>query len=223
MSTDITVKSNTQLSAWGDFANDHLASAIAGDLVTFAKGDWRRGESKKEIGQNDTFLCNMMEIWTGWIRWEDGAAVEHRISRIVDFAPRIPRSELGYTDKGQWEADQSGNPKDPWSPTDRMIMRDVATDEICTFSTSSIGGRQAIAKLCQQFDRQRAEQNGQYPVVRLEAESYMHQTFGKIWKPKFVIVTWSYWDATGGPPAIAVTSDDPRTLVAQELNDEIPF
>ena len=45
MSTDITVKSNTQLSAWGDFANDHLASAIAGDLVTFAKGDWRRGES----------------------------------------------------------------------------------------------------------------------------------------------------------------------------------
>ena len=77
MNTDITVRSNaTQLSPWGDFANDHLASAIAGDLLTFAKGDWRRGEAKKEIGQNETFLCNMVEIWTGWIRWEDGAAVE---------------------------------------------------------------------------------------------------------------------------------------------------
>jgi len=159
----------------------------------------------------------MEEVWTGWVRWFDGKAVEHRIGRLIDFPPRLTREDLGHTDKTLWETDNNGHPRDPWAPSDRMVMRSAGDEaDLLTFSTSSIGGRHALSKLCQQFDRHYANQDGMWPEVKLLSENYVHDQYGKIWKPKFQIVSWAYWDATKAP-------EDPKTLTAQALDDEIPF
>jgi hypothetical protein len=126
MSNEVTiVNGQTQISPWGAFANETQASAIAGDIFKFAKGEWYRGEEKKSVPPGTKFLCNMAELWTGWVRWFDSRPVEHRIARLIDFPPKLLREDLGHTDKSLWETDPSGNPKDPWSPTDRLVMRDV--------------------------------------------------------------------------------------------------
>jgi hypothetical protein len=57
------------------------------------------------------------------------------------------------------------------------------------------------------------------PVVVLEAESYQHKDYGKVWKPKFRVVDWCYWDdETAADPDGAVQAQR-----AGEMDDDIPF
>ncbi len=225
MNQHLTVRDKTtEISPWQAFADKTVAAAIAGDLLKFVKGKWYRGEDKTPVPPEARFLCQMEEIWTGWVRWFDGKPVEHRIGRLVDFLPEVTREELGHTDESVWETDPQGNPRDPWAPTDRMVMRDVGeSTELLTFSTSSVGGRYALGKLCSSFSRARQKHEGQWPVIELEVETYTHNVYGEISKPRFKIVDWDFWDDSNKP--ITQTDDDPRTLAktAEALNDEIPF
>jgi hypothetical protein len=57
------------------------------------------------------------------------------------------------------------------------------------------------------------------PVVTLSSESYIHRDFGKVWKPKFLIVGWDYWDDEA-------KNDPAGTLQRQradEIGDSIPY
>jgi hypothetical protein len=103
--------------------------------------------------------------------------------------------------------------------TDMLVMREIESGDLLTFSTSSQGGRSALGKLCRAFDRNYRKHVGGFPVVELGAESYDHDLYGETWKPAFKVVGWAKW----GPDEIEVTEDDPRTLVAEELDDAIPF
>jgi hypothetical protein len=221
-STDIAIRnSQTETSPWQAFADDNLAAAIAGELLTFRKGKWCIGEAKEPVADDARFLCNMEEIWTGWVRWFDKKPVEHRIGRLIDFPRKITREELGHTDKNLWETDLAGVPRDPWAPTDRLVMRAIDRDELVTFSTSSVGGRFALAKLCSSFARSRKKHEMKYPVVVLGSETYEHESYGEIAKPNFKIVDWAYWDddhAGSRPMALA-----PAEEIAHELDDAIPF
>ena len=212
--TDIAIRHDYAVSPWRAFADENLASAMVGDLITFAKGKWRRGEGKEPVPEGARFLCNMEEIWTGWIRWFDGKAVEHRIGRLIDFPPRLSREDLGHLDESKWETDPSGNLRDPWAQTDRMVMRDE-NGELCTFSTSSVGGRHAISKLCKSFDTGSSKHDGYWPVVVLEVETYQHHVYGEIMKPRFKIVDWQPWDE-------AQAQKEPKPSV-DDLSMEIPF
>ena len=228
MSNEIATRNEqNQISPWRAYADENLAPAIAGDLLTFAKGKWRRGEAKALVPPEARFLCNMQEVWTGWVRWFNGQAVEHRIARLIDFPKPVPRQDLGHTDKSAWEIDPQGNPRDPWSRTDRMIMREVGptSSELLTFSTSSIGSRHALSRLCLAFDRSRLKHKGRWAIVKLEAETYEHHVYGEIAKPRFRIVDWAYGDVEASQalvaPPVVTTPNDPQ--VAKELDDKIPF
>jgi hypothetical protein len=84
---------------------------------------------------------------------------------------------------------------------------------------ASCGGRKAVAKLADRYDRLRHRFKAKMPVVTLESESYQHKTYGKILKPKFHIVDWTYWDdETAADPDGALPLQH-----AAEMNDEIPF
>jgi hypothetical protein len=103
-----------------------------------------------------------------------------------------------------------------------MVMKEHGTDNLLTFSTSSFGGRGALAKLCKEFDRNYRQHEGAWPVVQLGCDAYDHDVYGEIQKPVFKIVAWAHWDDS--LKRLAVTVDDPRTQVKNELgNDEIPF
>ncbi len=165
----------------------------------------------------------MSEIWTGWVRWFDSRPVEHRIARLIDRPPRVTRADLGHLDKSVWEADLHDNARDPWAQTERMVMRETGDNgDLVTFTTSSTGGRVALAKLCGIFNRESKKHESQWPVVQLDTETYTHNRYGEIAKPVFHITGWAFWDGADKPTQ---TAEDPRTLTQTDeaLDDAIPF
>ncbi len=206
------------------YAAETQASAIAGDLLAFRKGTWQRGENKDTVPAEATFVANMAHIWRGWIRWNDGKPVEHRLVPVGERPP--DRNELGHFDEAKWEIGNDGNPRDPWAPTDRIVLRESSDGELSllTFSTGSFGGRQALGKLCQAYAQRSAKHAGAYPVVRLTSDTWKHKEYGDIPKPVFEVVGWEPWDlhqgefplgsepepdADGGPANLGPPKDGP--------------
>ena len=71
----------------------------------------------------------------------------------------------------------------------------------------------------ERYDRLRYRHKAKFPVVCLKSESYQHTIYGKILKPVFRIVDWTYWDdETAADPDGALQAQN-----AAEMNDEIPF
>jgi hypothetical protein len=182
-----------QVSPWREAVNDEVGASF-GTFLKFAKGDWLLGEEGREVPAQTRFVANMEEYYRGWVRWWDGKPTDHLIGRVVDRHQVTKSEELGDLDESKWETEGNGARRDPWAKTVYLAMRDVGSDEIICFTSSSDGGRKAVAKLADRYDRQRHRNKAKMPVVTLEAESYQHQTYGKIWKPAFRIVDWAYWD-----------------------------
>jgi hypothetical protein len=225
MSTELTTVTRstgvalaTNVSPWRAAVNDEVGASF-GTFLKFAKGDWLLGEEGKEVPAQARFVANLDEYYRGWVRWWDGKPTDHLIGRVIDRHRVPPREELGDQDENQWEVAPNGARRDPWARTVYLAMRDVATDEIVCFTASSDGGRKAVAKLADRYDRLRHRHKDKMPLVTLEAESYQHETYGKIWKPAFRIVDWAYWDDE-------TAADPDGALQAQrdaEMSDKVPF
>ena len=208
----------TTVSPWREAVNDE-AGASFGTFLKFTKGDWTLGEEGKTAPAQARFVVCMDECYRGWVRWWDSKPTDHLIGRVVD-RHRVPRrEELGDQDESKWETANNGARRDPWARTVYLAMRDVSNDEIVCFTSSSDGGRKAVAKLLDYFDRNRHRFKAKMPVVTLETESYQHPEYGKILKPKFRVVDWTYWDdETAADPDGALQLQN-----AAEMSDEIPF
>lgn len=208
----------TNVSPWREAVNDEVGANF-GTFLKFTKGDWTLGEDEKEVPAEIRFVANLEEYYRGWVRWWDGKPTEHRIGRVVDRHRVPPREELGDLDESKWETEPSGTRRDPWAKTVYLAMRDLRSDEIVCFTSSSDGGRKAVAKLADRYDRLRGRHKPKMPVVVLETESYQHKLYGKILKPRLNVVDWAYWDDE-------IAADPGGALQAQnaaEMNDEIPF
>ena len=137
-------------------------------------------------------------------RATEAVPVEDRGGCLIDFPERLTRDDLGHTDRGLWETDTNGNPKDPWCMTDMLVMRETESGDLLTFTTSSQGDRCALGKLCQEFSKLPVRG---FPVVELTAETYGHDSTARS-KPAFKLVGWSKWvDSTG--------SKSPQTIRAR--------
>jgi hypothetical protein len=212
MTNELAIRSQAGLAA---FAQDNDMVMIAGDLLTFKKGKWFRGQ--EEFDPADLhFLANYREAYTGWTRWVDKKPVEHRLIRCVDYQRKATRETLGHLDKNAWEANDRGVPQDPWQPSDRMILRTMdSAQDLLTFVSSSVGGRNAIAKLLGKVAQNvQAYEGNKLPVVVLETGTYSHDDFGTVAYPIFKIVDWGYWDGE---------QKGNGTPVDEFLEDEIPF
>ena len=208
----------TSVSPWREAANDEIGANF-GSFLKFTKGDWTLGEEEKEVPTDARFVANLEEYYRGWVRWWDGKPTEHRIGRVVDRHRVPPREELGDLDESRWEAEPNGLRRDPWAKTVYLAMRDLRNDEIVCFTSSSDGGRKAVAKLADRYDRLRRRFKAKMPVVVLEVESYQHKIYGKILKPQFRVVDWAFWDdETAADPDGALQAQN-----AAEMSDEIPF
>jgi hypothetical protein len=222
MSNDLTTPTNraltTNVSPWREAANDEIGTNF-GTFLKFTKGDWTLGEEEKEVTAEARFVANLDEYYRGWVRWWDGKPTDHRIGRVIDRHHVPAREELGETDESKWETEPNGLRRDPWAKTVYLAMRDISSDEIICFTSSSDGGRKAVAKLADRYDRLRLRFKAKMPIVCMESESYEHKTYGKILKPKFRIVDWTYWD----DEAAADPDGALQLQHAAEMNDEIPF
>jgi hypothetical protein len=223
MTTDIAIRNDSEPSPFKAFADETTANALAGDLLRFAKGNFVCGEEKKRVQLGTQFVANMDELWHGWQRWFNGKIVDHKISRVIDCAPRILRDELGNLDESLWETGPSGEVMDPWQQVQRLVMREANGKRLVTFSTSSWGGRVALGKLAADYDAERDDYPGAYPIVQLGVFMQRHKQYGEIPQPRFDIVGWTEGFSDGAAPAprIKPDPDDPRTLIGQKIDDEI--
>ena len=213
---------------------------IVGQLLKFSKGDWEAGEGETfEPGKK--MIVNMDELLLGWLRWEDQRPADQRMGRLVDGFVAPPRHTLGYgydptqdedqtPDTAEWELDPTTHqPRDPWQQTYYLVMKDPdIKDEgegIYTFTTSSVGGRNAIADLCKHYGRKRREHDNYkaaYPIVALKVGSYNHpnKAFGKIKTPGLATVGWAAKSVFGElPPPVDATLQ----IADAHKGEDIPF
>jgi hypothetical protein len=85
------------------------------------------------------------------------------------------------------------------------------------FTTSSFGGRRAVADLCERFAKRKTKSAsyGQ-PIVKLAKTEMPTKKFGRVPRPHFEIVDWD-------DPARDFVETPPTIASEGELDDSIPF
>jgi hypothetical protein len=213
---------------WGDAAAENTKRVIKGTLLKFSDVRWTTGKEGTEVEKGTALVA--LSTAAGWVKWANGKPIEYRMR---EEGRRLPeRDKLGDLDQREWEIDSKGNRKDPWQNTRFVYLVDPTSAKAYTFSTSSWGGRQAVADLAGQIQRMRYGRPGAVPVVELDVAP-MPTNFGIKSKPFFKVIEWR----GGGPHVIDQHGGEPRnggptpalvenrthTVTSEALDDEIPF
>jgi hypothetical protein len=212
-----TIKSNTLATNTSTEIDPFLAygegggGAITGELLKFSKGDFFSGRDNKMNAAGTRLVANMDSLESGWVRWDSGKPVEYRMVRIAKGFTPAQRRDLGDNDRNLWTFDEDGNPRDPWQKTENVVLADPRDGTVYTFTTSSVGGREAVQKLAVDYARARQRHPDKWPVIELGVETYVHtnKTFGRIKTPKFTIVDFVEKGSTAPYRAPADTEAPP--------------
>jgi hypothetical protein len=106
-----------------------------------------------------------------------------------------------------------------------VSLVDPQTAEAYTFSTSSWGGRNAVAALGDQIARMRSVHTDAVPVIELRSAE-MPTKFGRKSKPIFKVIGWKTASGGSGPASVErqITAQEAKQEVtAKQMDDEIPF
>jgi hypothetical protein len=180
-----------------------------GALLKYSKGHYFVGTD--EIPMGTEYLAHV-HLWVrGYVKFKGGALIEHKVGKVADGFVVPEREDLDESDSSTWEKSPSGEAKDPWTKQSYLPLENLETGEVVTFVSGSVGGRQAVSKLCAQASRHIATMG--MPIIKLGTESYKHKAYGRMDKPVFTIVRWT-GDAASEPAAVST---------AKEMDDVIPF
>jgi hypothetical protein len=172
-----------------EYGDEAFQSNIIGTLLKYVKGDWLAGKDGDEVPLGTEMVAAMHLLQSGFIRWEDNKPVENLMGfRSEGFVPP-ERNTLGHHDKSTWR-DFNGQLQDPWQRTDVLLMADVTTGEVYTYSPSSGGGLQAIKNLSRDYGSHMRTNPDEIPVIKLSSTSYQHKQFSKVYKPVLELVGW---------------------------------
>jgi hypothetical protein len=193
-----------------------LDAAIGNDLdgepLRFKDGRFLQGFDKNIIEEGTVLRIAPTSVQDGFVRWEDGKPVDWRLREWISATLPIYRDSLGDTDEREWP-----DGKDPWVYTMIVALKD-AEGTLFKFSTSSVGGANAVRRVLREWRRQRDRHPGLVPVVALGSDSYEHRTHKSTVRiPVFEIMGWERWDEDYAPQTLAAPS------TAEVLDDQIPF
>ncbi len=123
-------------------------------------------------------------------------------------------------DEALWEMGNDDLPKDPWTETTLLPVKDPATGAKYVFTTSSKGGRAACGKLASRYGEQRQlpANLGKLPVIKIDDGTYKHRKLQQVIHfPVFRLVEWrSEADLVGNVTSVP-------TAVGVDPSDEVPF
>ena len=206
-------KTESQLPALNDdpYLKTAARVATASSFMKYVKGAFVHGVDEGVLDLGTELVPNMAEARIGWLKWKAGEVVEENMAAWA--VGHAYREDLGDLDRDQWEVDDNGKSIDPFSETTTLPFKNPRTAEEFTFSTSSTGGRQAVAKLVYAWRHGVTQGKSGLPVIALDTDTYRHKKFGQVHFPVFKIVRWA-----GEADLIAGTTTDP----VDELNDELP-
>lgn len=230
---EVTTRPTPPLPAPDDSANPfeevgrQATRVIIGQLLKFSKGDYLYGQDNVEMPLGSRLIANMDQCLHGWVRWEENKPAEHIMGLIAEAYRPPKRDTLGWHDEEEWETDDRGNPRDPWQQTYYLLCRELQKDGkplpgdegLFTFTTGSVGGKDAIIALCGVYGKWMRMKPNDYPIITLSKEQYRHpnKTYGIIKKPKFLFNPRQDWIAKSlfGEINAAPAKDDGQ--------EDIPF
>jgi hypothetical protein len=164
-----------------------------------------------EIEEGTRMIVNMASLTIGWQKWEGDRPVDAHMGLVNEGYQAPLRRALGDNKgDGGWEKDKNGVERDPWQPSNMVVMREIGTkgdtEGVFTFATSSRGGINAIGVLSKRYGSKIREDEEAMPIVELKADSYMHRIkkLGEIDIPILNIVGWG---------TVADLEDATRTVV----------
>jgi hypothetical protein len=190
---------------WSHLATE-LERFLGAPTVKFTKDGLFALSESDNIPAGTKCIARVDLIQTGWKLWRDGAVVKTIMGAVADEFVPPARTVLGETDQSKWE-----NPNlDPWQFNMVMPITRLDTDETYNFVTGSKGGLNAVNRLVRVYGTRLNRGETGLPIVEVRPDSYKHHEYGKIFFPKFVIVSWT--DRTLKPLS-----------VDEDLNDEVPY
>src|SRR5262249_2293813 len=160
--------------------------ALIGRLVKFSKGEFLKGQDADVVPLGSMFVVACDMTLSGYIRWEDGKPVEHKLIRIASGDRPYRREDLGHLDKERWPEDAKGERRDPWQPAIYLPIMD-SEGELATFTTGSASGIRSVHRLLRRYATHARRHPGFYPLVKLQASFFKHsdKQIGKIFYPDF--------------------------------------
>lgn len=140
------------------------------------------------IEHGSTFAFNMIEMKRGWVCWKDKKVADQHMVRVLSNDQPPEFSEL--KDYGPYREGEG------WSEQVGVPVRDLEGGEQLEMNLSSIGGRNALVRLADEFGQKvrmnmDEEGNPKVPIVEITAQSFESQkAAGTKWAPIFKIVDW---------------------------------
>jgi hypothetical protein len=191
--TDVINRTSTSL-ALPEIKNAFLeytaeGGGLFGELIKFVKGKWLHGDDEIPLGTE--YAAEMDQLARGWVRWDDGKPVDHRLVFVRDGKKIAEREELGFNDKSEWEKDENGQPKDPWQEQSYLPLVHCETDENFCWVFGSHGAKKASQKLTLAYWKRGLSQ---LPIVSLRADRYKHPTYGWTDVPILKVERWQNKD-----------------------------
>jgi hypothetical protein len=159
-------------------------------------------------------------------RWENGLPIEEIVEQpdkkldVAALNDGVPKDE--------WEIDDSGEPRPPWSLAFAIYLLDLKDAQLYTHINSTNGQGAAYGTLKERVAWMQALRSELVlPIVTLGDELFSKR-FRK-YRPEFVIIDWRKF---GGGPAEPKRLEKPSGTIGEkveqptteeELSDEIPF
>jgi hypothetical protein len=220
------------LSAFRASANKMRSStrAFDGDFVSFKNdGQWLAGKAKKDLGDR-RLVADVYNLIHGWQKYKDEKYVYAGHSFVRDNKQLLARDKLDERNDNLWK----NKNEDPWKPTYYLGMFDPETREQFIYTTSTLGGKDALAVLQDAFaDHNEAKAQYELPIIELASDSYINQQKKTIFKPIFDNVGWCErpptfralkLPASALPPAIEHKPGEAKAQQQRgDMDDENPF
>ena len=204
------------------YIDEVAPSSIVGRLIKFNKeGHFITNDDGDAISEDTDFFALCGDVQIGYVKFshEEGVPPERHMGLLYDGYRMPPRETLGDLDAAEWPAGLSGEPEDPWLHQQNLVLQQVDTRELFTFSTTSKTGRRAVGNLLRHFDRMRRTAPDDVPVIRLKAGGFQHKDdrIGWVPTPLFAVVGRAPRDDAAKPEM-----SPPDTSAGGDMNDEIP-
>jgi hypothetical protein len=174
------------------------------------QGEFVYGAENTEVEEGSRWAVNPMAFQHGFTAWGTEAYGNEGTNVgevLVPFTSPMPQ-----------EADLP-EVKGNWSKAVQLQLRCLTGEDEgiqALWKSNALGGRKAYAALMQAL-MQHLEEDQTTPVavVELEADSYTHTKYGKIFTPVFKVVGWNAMDSAAAP-AEAEPEPEPELEGAEE-------
>ncbi len=170
--------------AGGLAASVAAAPTSGGSFMKFTKfGEWSYGAEDTPVEEGSQWAVNPNGFLHGWIAWGDkahgneGTKVDEVMCSAAEPHPACPDPVAGN-----------------WSQQRAIQLACISGEDEglnVMFNTNSRGGLNCYNEIVKEVVRKiQAGETKIVPIVELEADHYMHNTYGKIFVPVMVVVAW---------------------------------